>query len=163
MQRVVLYPHYITAGKTVAEGRRIPKELGQLACMHGVLLARQQEVVYRKSSSAAALACHLLVTIGHSLTLAPSSCPPQHVTTRMCWRCWSPARSWGCQQSLRCGDGQHLTVTECTQQIFSEGCPLHAWLQDKHYPRDWFIRCRLRVELKRPDGTFSNPTITDSA
>ena len=38
MQRVVLYPHYITAGKTVAEGRRIPKELGQLACMHGAHL-----------------------------------------------------------------------------------------------------------------------------
>lgn len=68
-------------------------------------LAWQQEVVYRQSSSAAALACHLLVTIGRSLTLAPSSCPPQHVTTQMCWRCWSPARSWGCQQSLRCGDG----------------------------------------------------------
>ena len=29
-QRVVVYPHYIWSGKTVAEGRRIPKELGKI-------------------------------------------------------------------------------------------------------------------------------------
>ncbi len=34
-------------------------------------------------------------------------------------------------------------------------------LQEKHYPRDWFIRCRLRVEIKRADGAFHNPEITN--
>ena len=38
-QRIALYPHYIWSGKTVAEGRRIPKELGKQAlpdpsCQH---------------------------------------------------------------------------------------------------------------------------------
>ncbi len=29
VQRVILYPQYIDAAKTVAEGRRIPKSLGR--------------------------------------------------------------------------------------------------------------------------------------
>eukprot|EP00798_Chlamydomonas_sp_ICE-L_P027708 gene27708-7352_t len=33
--------------------------------------------------------------------------------------------------------------------------------EDKHYPRDWFIRGRLRVELKKADGTPTNPAIPD--
>lgn len=35
-------------------------------------------------------------------------------------------------------------------------------MQDKHYPRDWFIRCRLRVTLKKEDGSLVNPEIPNS-
>lgn len=32
-------------------------------------------------------------------------------------------------------------------------------LQDKHYSRDWFIRGRLRVELKNSEGVLHNPEV----
>ncbi|KAG1677043.1 hypothetical protein FOA52_001213 [Chlamydomonas sp. UWO 241] len=81
-QRIVLYPHYITRSKTVAEGRRVPKEL---ACDNPNVLEMQ----------------------------------------------------------LCCAELQLQTVIE-----------------DKHYPRDWTIRCRLRVLMKKDDGSFVNPAIT---
>eukprot|EP00967_Tisochrysis_lutea_P023595 scaffold27099_cov26-Tisochrysis_lutea.AAC.1 len=31
---------------------------------------------------------------------------------------------------------------------------------DKHYPRAWWIRARLRVQIKNGDGTFIDPEIT---
>lgn len=34
--------------------------------------------------------------------------------------------------------------------------------QDKHYPRTWWIRGRLKVQLKNADGTYVNADITSS-
>ncbi|GAX83355.1 hypothetical protein CEUSTIGMA_g10780.t1 [Chlamydomonas eustigma] len=82
-KRIIVYPHYITAGKTVAEGRRLPKELA-------------------------------------------------------------------------CADPNVLDMSESCKEL-----NIPHIIEDKHYPRDWFIRCRLRVELKRPDGSFYNPEITN--
>ena len=39
----------------------------------------------------------------------------------------------------------------CVEQTLSS--------QRKSYPRDFFNRGRLRVQLKQPDGSLTNPTI----
>lgn len=82
-RRIVLYPHYITAGKTVAEGRRIPK-------------------------------------------------------------------------NLACDRPNSIEMADCCKLL-----KIPVQVEDKHYPRDWFIRGRLRVQLKNEDGTLINSEIPD--
>ena len=40
--------------------------------------------------------------------------------------------------------------------IVSRNATYWHCMQDKQYPRDCFIRCRLRVELKKTDGSLNN-------
>ncbi|KAF5828795.1 hypothetical protein DUNSADRAFT_17074 [Dunaliella salina] len=41
-----------------------------------------------------------------------------------------------------------------------EALKLPAQVEDKHYPKAWWIRARLRVQIKNGDGTFIDPEIT---
>lgn len=82
-KRLILYPHYITASKTVAEGRRIPKPLA-------------------------------------------------------------------------CENPNTMEMFDCCKYL-----KVPAEVEDKHYPRDWFIRGRLRVQLRGADGALVNPEIPD--
>lgn len=49
--------------------------------------------------------------------------------------------------------------------VVTDRCPQHVPelpLQNKHYPRAWWIPGRLRVQLKNADGTPVNPEIPNS-
>uniref|UniRef100_A0A7S0YF51 Signal recognition particle 19 kDa protein n=1 Tax=Polytomella parva TaxID=51329 RepID=A0A7S0YF51_9CHLO len=80
-KRIILYPHYITSGKTVAEGRRIPS-------------------------------------------------------------------------NLACSNPNVIEMYECCRAL-----SIPCQIEGKTYPRDWFIKGRLRVQLFNADGTPVNPTI----
>lgn len=59
-------------------------------------------------------------------------------------------------KELACDNPNVMEMLECLKEL-----QIPAVIEDKHYPRDWFIRGRLRVQLKKDDGSPTNPAIPD--
>lgn len=47
-----------------------------------------------------------------------------------------------------------VEMAECCSHL-----KIQVVLEDKQYSRDWLVRGRLRVNFKRPDGTWVNPEV----
>ena len=130
----MVYPHYISKQKTVAQGRRIPKELGARAALErggrGGGRGRGAATVGARDASGGATA---------------ASRPPAHTTL--------------CRTLAAC---DHPTTPEIVDIVVNE-LKLPGEVEVKHYPRDFMIRGRVRVQLCNEDGTPVNPAIPNRA
>ncbi len=163
-QRIILYPSYIDSTQTVAEGRVLSKEQGET----------RSRLWQGHARGAFSFSAPTTCSLGHSRPSFWSRCAPCSCGHPRCVGDAPVLPAAGLAVSDRGARDEtharsldaHTTRSPWNPAHYKSQLPSRICAamttQEKHYPRAWWIRCRIRVALKNPDGSPVNPEIPTS-